>query len=812
MGDTVNPQGQTTCDKERGVKLRLLIGIGLASFAALLLELALTRLFSVVLFYHFSFLAISIALLGLGAGGVFAYLKKDWMAQHRSASLSSRLCLLNAVAIPTVLLVIVHAPVSLNLSLGNFFVLTVIYIFSAIPFFFTGLLFSALFAREPGLIPQLYGADLGGGAMACLAVIPLLSWLGGPSTVLVSGLATAAASAVWAATTRTRKAALTVVGALVVLIAVNYSRGIFDIVYAKGIRRERSKVEFERWNALSRVEVDQSDRGKVILIDDLAFSAIMHADPHGQEAVNGKSSLMANCAALANVLRPSGEYAIIGPGGGEDVLRALANGSPSITAIEINPIIANAIMRRHYADYSYHLYDRPEVHIHVGDGRFLIRNFHRRFDVVQMTMVTTWAATAAGVLALSENNLYTVEAFSDYFNHLKPEGLVAITRWEFKRPREAIRLVSVAMEALHRMGIRDTRRYFMVVAEGPLKDDGHRVVVLAKKSPVTSEEEAAVRAHLATHPNLVALYMPSATPSNVFSELIASNDPYAFARGYEFNIAPVGDDAPFFFFTLKTARLLHWNAWQNRMDHLQTAAVVLGLLLLISVLAVLAFLILPLLVHGQMPHKRAGQLAFFVAVGLGYMLVEVTFVQRFVLFLGYPTYALTVVVFLLLLSSGAGSLMSHKWLTQALHMRLPLALVVAALILYVFLLPHLLPSMIGYSFSLRLLTSATLLIPLGFAMGMPFPSGLRLLAGRSLPGSAVSTDTSETAIEWAWAMNAAASVLGAVFAMVIAIHFGLKITLACGALAYMWAFALTGSLGAAYAEPLTARSGTAHVS
>ena len=141
--------------------------------------------------------------------------------------------------------------------------------------------------------------------------------------------------------------------------------------------------------------------------------------------------------ALANILRPHGEYAIIGPGGGVDVLRAVANGSPSVTGIEINPIIANTVMRGRYADYSYHLYERPEVHIQVTDGRSFVRNAKQNFDVVQMTLVDTWASTAAGAFALSENSLYTVEAFREYFEHLKPDGMVAITRWEFRQPREA---------------------------------------------------------------------------------------------------------------------------------------------------------------------------------------------------------------------------------------------------------------------------------------------------------------------------------------------------------------------------------------
>ena len=192
--------------------------------------------------------------------------------------------------------------------------------------------------------------------------------------------------------------------------------------------------------------------------------------------------------ALANVLRPHGDYAIIGPGGGVDVVRALAKGSPSVTGIEINPIIANTIMRGRYADYVYHLYERPEVHIHVTDGRSFVRNASQQFDVVQMTLVDTWASTAAGAFALSENSLYTVEAFREYFEHLKPDGMVAITRWEFQQPREALRVVSVAMQALHELGVADTRGNFMVISEGSLNKDGIPVVVLAKRSPFTPEE------------------------------------------------------------------------------------------------------------------------------------------------------------------------------------------------------------------------------------------------------------------------------------------------------------------------------------
>jgi spermidine synthase len=759
----------------------LLVGLAASSCGALLLELALTRLFSVVLFYHFAFLAISIALLGLGSGGVFAYLGKQWLSRFETRNLLSTLCAANALAVPAVLELCLHVGVSLELSRSNFARLTAIYLFSAIPFFITGVEFSVLFARESEHIPRLYGADLAGGALACLLVVPLLNWLGGPNTILFAAVLAAAAGAIWAASSGTRKLMTVMAAALLLLIAANHSGNLIDITKAKGKFRDPAWVEFARWNAISRVEVDRQGDAKAIVIDADASTYIMNAAPGQWKGTDWEKNLMSAPPALANVLRPRGEYAIIGPGGGVDVLRAVANGSPSVTGIEINSIIANTIMRGRYADYAYHLYERPEVHIHVGDGRSFIRNSKQTFDVVQMTLVDTWASTGAGAFALSENSLYTVEAFREYFEHLKPDGLIAITRWEFHQPREALRVVSVAMQALHELGVSDPARNFMVISQGELDEDGIPVAVLAKKSSFTPEEEAAVRAHMDAHRALSPIYLPSNFEATPFSALINSNDPLAFARRYAYNVAPVRDNSPFFFFTLKFAQILgrHEGIYQGIDWKVNLGVVVLAMVLIISVDAVVAFLIVPLALRGASRRPSVIPLFYFVAIGLGYILVEIAFIQRFVLFLGHPTYALTVVVFLLLLASGAGSLASRRWLGKTGRSLLPLALIAGVILLYVFILPAILNALVGLPFAAKLAVSAALLAPLGFAMGMPFPSGLRALA------SSQTGEAKDNAVEWAWAMNAGSSVLGSVLAMVIAIQFGLNATLACGSVAYL---------------------------
>jgi hypothetical protein len=795
--ESVVSDPDTTLHQPRNISL--LAGIALSSFAALLLELGLTRLFSVVLFYHFAFLAISIALLGLGAGGVFAYLKKSWLLRFETRALVAALCTVNAVIVPVVLEIVLHLPVSLNLTGANFLRLTAVYLCSAVPFFLTGLEFSIIFAREADHIPRLYGADLLGGALACLAIVPLLNWLGGPNTILFAALMAAVAACVWTASDGFRKLTTAVAAALIILIAANHSGRLMDIVYAKGVLRDKSWVEFSRWNAISRVEVDRQEGAKAVVIDADASTYIMNADlSHWQGSVWQKN-LMSAPPAQANVLRPHGEYAIIGPGGGVDVLRAVANGSPNVTGIEINPIIANTVMRGKYADYSYNLYRRPEVHIQVTDGRSFVRNAKQSYDVVQMTLVDTWASTAAGAFALSENSLYTVDAFREYFEHLKPDGMIAITRWEFHQPREALRVVSVAMEALHQLGTAATSRNFIVVSEGELDQDGVPVVVLAKKSAFTAEEENAVKAHLANNEDLAALYLPSQPGDNPFSALIASNNPRAFAEQYPYNVAPVDDNAPFFFFTLKLKQMLPEETLREGIDwKVNLGVAVLGMVLIVSVIAVLAFLILPLALGTRGRSQHAIPLLYFVAVGIGYILVEIAFIQRFVLFLGHPTYALTVVVFLLLLSSGLGSLVSRKWLTQTKRIWVPLLFIAVVISLYVIILPAVLNALVGLPFIAKLVVSAALLAPLGLAMGMPFPTGLRALTDGPSPDSSATREAivqgHDNAVEWAWAMNAGSSVLGSVLAMVIAIQFGLNATLACGAVAYLLALLLSGTL------------------
>ena len=618
--------------------------------------------------------------------------------------------------------------------------------------------------------------------------------------MICAALAMALAAGIWAVTKVQRKISLGLVLLLIALVVANHSQRAIDVVYAKGSPINQSTIEFARWNAISRVGVHNWARwGKWANIDADAATLIVSVGPKDPEAPLYVKKWAAS-SAIPNLLRPTGDYAIIGPGGGIDVLAAVAGGSPNVTGIEINPLIANSIGRGRYSDYNHHLYQLPQVHVHVSDGRSWIRASQEKYDVIQMTLVDTWASTSAGAFALSENNLYTVEAFREYFDHLKPDGFLAITRWDFSKPREALRVVSQDIEVLRRLGIEDVRKHFIVVANGRLGEGGSQVTVLAKKTPFTLAEERTVLERVQSTPALYPLYTPNiygqpeaslscgapvpiGTDGNCIEQDLAhlaetrilaseTREPFQrlitlpsrgvansmgtsprdkFIRDYPFEIAPVTDNAPFFFFTFKTRSVLGVLLttggkpsidWKNNLG-----LVILGIMLIVSIVAVIGFLIVPLALCEATHKPPITPLLYFVAIGMGFILAEIALIQRFVLFLGHPHLRHDCSCILMLLSGGVGSFTSKYWLKKTLKVRAVLGTIVAMVILYAFLLQTVLTTFVALPFSYKVGLSAALLVPLGFLMGMPFPTGLRELASSAATLSERSVATASNAIE-----------------------------------------------------------------
>ena len=408
---------------------RIYFGVGLTTLATLLLELSLTRIFSVVFYYHFAFLAISIALFGLGAGGVFSYLVARWRGSFFAK--------LGAVAVVNALVVFVALIFVLtrkgDLGYGT---IALVYFAAALPFFAAGTTISLVIAETIESVNRVYFADLLGAAVGCLILVPLLDTLGGPNTVLATSIIYAASAALWfglAGRTRWRTAAVGLAAVLAVVVGVNARVSFIDVRYAKG--KQLGREQFVQWNSFSRVALSREQGSGMpnIVIDADAATGIPSFDYEKLSSAE-RADLLYQGPGLVYVLRPAARTLIIGAGGGWDLARALSSGSRDITGVEINPIIATTIMRERFPDLSRRLYFRPEVRLHVEDGRAFVARSTEKYDVIQMTLVDTWASTAAGAFALSENNLYTSDAFYQYLNHLTDNGVLVFTRWGLDPP------------------------------------------------------------------------------------------------------------------------------------------------------------------------------------------------------------------------------------------------------------------------------------------------------------------------------------------------------------------------------------------
>jgi hypothetical protein len=757
------------------------LGVALTTLATLVLELALTRIFSVVFYYHFAFLAISIALFGLGAGGVFSY-----VAARGTNNLFSRLgslaALTSLVVVGSLWFVLSRRDDS-NLTIG------LIYFACALPFLLSGAIVALAISRTIERVDRVYFSDLLGAAIGCMILVPLLNSFGGPNTVLSAAVLFAVSSSIWfslGSQPIRRAAAVTLALALATLITVNVRQHFIDVKFAKGSALKDEA--FVKWNSFSRIAVrpDRYTGKPEILIDADASTGIADFDfEHLSETE--RADLTRQGPAFAYQLRPGAKTLIIGPGGGWDVSRAIVSGSHDITGVEINPIIATTVMRKLYAAESRRLYFRPEVHIFVEDGRSFVRRSQEKYDVLQATLVDTWASTAAGAFALSENNLYTTEAFYDYLSHLTDNGILSFTRWGFVPPRESLRLLTLARVALARLGENDIARHVIVVREGgkqELDAWGARDTVIVSRKPLSAEDVAKAEADI-KQSNLHAVYLPGGGIANEFTAYLTSTDPQRFLREYPYDISPVSDDRPFFFYTVQPRDLVNFFTSRHDMaDYKVNRAVPLLFgVLAISLLATAIVLVLPPLVLGsQLPRDRSVLrfLLYFAAIGAGYILIQVALIQKFVLFLGHPTYALTVIIFSMLVFSGLGSLFSRRITgPEASGLSVTLALVAVVVVLLALIATPVTEIGITWPLGVKIAASVLFIAPAGFLMGIPFPTGLTLLE-----------KWHHESIRWAWSLNAAASVLGSALSMFLAIYLGLRATLICGALLYIAALSV----------------------
>jgi predicted membrane-bound spermidine synthase len=762
--------------------------VALTTLATLLLELSLTRIFSVVFYYHLAFLAISIALFGLGIGGVFSYVAAGWKSPLYIKL--GRLSAANSFLVVFALIVILLQ--KNNLTNWN---LALIYFSTALPFFVSGAIVSLAISETIQRVNRVYFFDLLGAAGGCLLLIPLLEWFGGPATVVSSAIFFAAAAAIWfsiAGSVRGRVFSVGLALALVGLVMYNQNHHLIEPTHAKN---QTLKNEFFiKWNSFSRIAVVDrpEEHRKSIVIDGDAATDIFPFDLD-HLTTDQRHDVLAQGPALPYAVRPGAKTLIIGPGGGWDVARALASGSRDITAVEINPIIARIIMQQKLPKLSRDLYLRPDVHVYIEDGRSFVRRSTDRFQVIQATLVDTWASTAAGAFALSESYLYTVDAVRDYLSHLTDDGLVAFTRWGFDPPRESLRMVSLAIEALRQAGESNAASH-IVVGRSPGPTGWSQDTVLIARKPLGAADIARARALFAAA-GMVEVYVPGGPRSNQFYDLLHSPDPAEYQRTYTFDITPVTDNRPFFFYSVQPRDLWAFfrSGSQDVADYkINRAVPLLFACLGVSLLATLLIVVAPPLVLGtRLPTQPGirGFLLYFLFIGAGYILIEMALIQKFVLFLGHPVHALWVVIFSLLVSSGLGSYFSRRVLGRE-ESRLVklLASVALGVCLLAIAVQTLLAPLVWLPFPAKVAMTVALIAPIGFLMGMPFPTALARLEEWHAPS-----------VRWAWSLNAASSVLGSVGALVCAIYLGLVQTMIVGGIFYLAALAVIarGSAGEA---------------
>jgi hypothetical protein len=492
-------------------------------------------------------------------------------------------------------------------------------------------------------------------------------------------------------------------------------------------------------------------------------------------------------SALAFVLHPALERTcIVGAGGGKDVLASLAAGARHVTAVEVNPLIANGVMLGQYKAFTGGLYERSDVELHVEDGRSFLRRSPGLYDVILISMVDTSAATAAGAYALAENTLYTVDAFSDFLSHLAPGGILTVSSVSLEGLAVGARLASVARAALTERGIDASRS--VAVVQTPWLTAEHATMnnVLIKPSGFSAEERGAV-AKAASDLGFGIGYLPgqSEPPAGPpeqhwIGRILAEHDEAVLSRErdeWPLDVSPVDDDRPYFFYQNRFRD--GFRALLSPGDHhlFGNGLVVLLKVLVAAVLMVATCIFAPLLWMGRRTKaKGTGRLfgfdlVFVACLGLGYMFLEIGLIQRFLPYLGTPTHTLTAVLLVLLLSGGIGA-RAFGGATSRTKQRLFVGLVAYAVGVTLGF-PFVARATVGLPLGARAVIVAVFLAPLGAMMGVPLPSGLSSVRARD-----------ESRVPWLWGVNGAASVLGSVVATLGSMHAGIPALLGSGIVLY----------------------------
>lgn len=754
--------------------VRAHLAIALASCAVLLFEVLVTRVLSVVLWYHFVFLAVSLAMLGVGAPGV-------WFAMRPPGQKTvSRALLLAGVTIPLAVFAITNVgPFFREATL--FWVLVVL-----LPVLPLGTAVCALLLSARGRsIGWMYGADLIGATVGAALVFPLLHGLPTPHVVAALSLL-AIAGAMLVDRTATK-----IGGVLAALVIGSIAWGHpYRLRYTKMYVEAVAPV-FERWTPTARLAVFPSSfimknqgeafgwgmgsRWQPQVIDQLWLEQDGSAGTPitKWDGTSPLPHLMFDVTSAAYQVQRPDRVCIIGAGGGRDVLTAIKSGATHVDAVELNPFTIDAVSKS-FGSYSGDPYHRANVRAIASEGRAFLTRSYGQYDVLQISLIDTWAATSAGAYALSENGLYTLEAFRLYLKRLSPSGVLTVSRWSGgARQLEISRLALLAKAALVAEGVSEPNRHLALMSAG---DVGNLLVF---KAPVEHETLAALD-HMAVERGFVRKWPlhPGEKPSSMVQAVLVVGDAPFRASG--FDLAPPTDDRPYFF---QTIDIRHPPDAQKLAGASANELAVVQLRRLVAIVAALtlALFFLPFVLRGRIP--RAPGFAegsfYFASIGLGFMFVELPLIQRLSPWLGHPSRATTVVLTTMLLGAGVGSILAGRLAvekTRAVAFALPIVALLLA-----FALPSVLDAGAGSNLTVRVALAVAVVAPVAVAMGFAFPSGMTSFGDENRP--------------WLWAVNGAASVLASVSSLALSMAFGFTRVLWIGAACYAVAAMLLARRG-----------------
>ncbi len=796
------------------------IGLFIVSVTILALQILHTRIFSFTLWHHLAYMIISIALMGMGAAGTWLATRRHEPG-HPATTLAAHASLLG-VSIIVSLAVVTRIPLDTYMSdhLLQLAYVFLYYLALIFPYFFAGIVVALLFRLERDHINILYLVNLVGSALGGFVAIPLLEHWGGEGAVLLLAAAATTAGFCFSAATNHRKARL-VTGCLTLCILALYpARHVLFPITAptsKAIGMGRTYdpdqvIEYTKWDRVARIDVFSNKRSqeffnyfpelknKVITIDGDAYTLLYDFPSVSTPGTFDYPAIGRSLYSVAYYIHEKPSVLIVGLGGGTDVVTALHNNASSVTGVEINKAMIE-VTRDRYNDYVGRPYQDPRVTIVHSEGRSFIRRSPERYDIIQMSGVDTWTALASGAYVLSESYLYTTDAIREYLEHLSPDGTLTIIRWLFWPPRETLRLCTEMVSALYAMGATEPARHIVVIG------DGHLGAVLVKRRPFTWHEIATLAEQTRESERTRILYAHGFTTPDTYWEPVFRGYPFSFSQGayyirnsfhayfsavtegsessfirrYDYDITPVSDDKPFFFHYYRFRHLFagEWGGGGSPVDKFPIALTILFLSLVQSLFFSFLLIVAPLFLMRKEEQRFSPhlQIFYFSMLGIGFMFIEMALIQHFVLFLGSPSEAIAATIMILLFFAGLGSLTSKKLLIRFGDRRLfkGLSVITPLLILgYAVTIPLFTHHFLSSSLLFRLVSSSLFLAPLGFVMGIFFPSGLSIVGEKN-----------PEFIPWACAVNGVAGVVSSILAILLAMAYGFTFVFTMAAFCYL---------------------------